>query len=372
MEAEALLGALETEDATLLVQAIERSGSYLVVNVAERANVDSLTRVLLRHTEHPRAKVRQALAEIAVHLPDEAFETAITRLLQDANAFVKRAATRSYDERSRRARASRDCEERSVDVRRLRARISKVHGDGALRLADQVSDRTLSQFVDKLLHEIVKVATPLRGAMVDVRAEARATTGSGTRLTARAEEAHGMIELLLGIAMSARAQAQETDPTYRDVDVRGLVDEQVSLLRGRLGEAKLARLRLETRVDANVTVEVDRVLLAQALSNLLQNAVESYPAAGEGPIFVRVRAETRKVGTLVAIAIEDRGGGIDPAVLPQIGDPFTSSKGTGRGLGVLNVRRVVELLHGGTLEIQSELGVGTCMTLALPRKQPAR
>jgi signal transduction histidine kinase len=369
---DALLEALETEDPGLLVLAIEQAGSYLVVHMAERASVEILATALLRHIEHPRSKVRQALAEIAIHLPDAGFETAVTRLLQDPNAFVKRAATRSYDERSRKARASRDCEERSADVRRLRAQILKVHKAAGLRLADRLSDRTLTQFVNRLVHEIVKVAGPLRGAMADIQTEARAVTGNGSRLSARSDEAHAMIELLLGMALSTRAQAQETDPTFRPVNVRALVDEQVKLLQARIGDARLARLRLETDVDVNLTVEGDRVLLAQALSNLLQNAVEAYPAIGEGPITIRIRAETRNVDTLVALAVEDRGGGIDPSLIAQIGDPFTSSKGTGRGLGVLNVRRVVELVHGGTLDVRSERGVGTCMTLAIPRKQPAK
>ena len=112
-------------------------------------------------------------------------------------------------------------------------------------------------------------------------------------------------------------------------------------------------------------VEADRVLLGQALSNLLQNAVEAYPAAADGPISVHVRAETRNVATLLAIAVEDHGSGITPTLASQIGEPFLTTKGTGRGLGVLNVRRVVELFHGGTLEVRSDLGVGTCMTMVL-------
>ena len=116
-------------------------------------------------------------------------------------------------------------------------------------------------------------------------------------------------------------------------------------------------------------MEADRGLLGQAISNLLQNAVEAYAAEDEGAIRVDVRAEKRKAGTLVAITIEDRGRGIAREALAHLGEPFVSSKGVGRGLGMLNVKKMVEAVHGGSFEVESEKGGGTRVTIVLPRRQ---
>ncbi len=136
-----------------------------------------------------------------------------------------------------------------------------------------------------------------------------------------------------------------------------------------MGDERAARLRVEIAIDAALAIEVDRVLLAQAISNLLQNAVESYAPESDAPIAVRVACEGRKAGTLVALTVEDRGRGIAHDALPHIGEPFVSSKGSGRGLGMLNVKKMVEGIHGGSVEILSGAGEGTRVTLVLARKQ---
>ena len=172
---EALLEALETEDAETLVRAIEQCAGCLAADGPRHPDLDLVTRALVRRSEHPRAKVRQAVAEAAVHLPEETYEPLIARLLQDPNAFVKQAAVDTYDERSRRARTVHDCEELSAEILRLRTRIEDDYGKKVARLTDQLSNRVLSQFLDRFFHEIAKVTAPLRGAIADIRVEARAT-----------------------------------------------------------------------------------------------------------------------------------------------------------------------------------------------------
>jgi signal transduction histidine kinase len=52
-----------------------------------------------------------------------------------------------------------------------------------------------------------------------------------------------------------------------------------------------------------------------------------------------------------------------------VGEPFVSHEGTGRGLGVLNVKKMVEVVHGGVVKVESAVGSGTRVTVAVPRKQ---
>ena len=72
-------------------------------------------------------------------------------------------------------------------------------------------------------------------------------------------------------------------------------------------------------------------------------------------------------GPLVEISFQDTGVGIDPQHLEKIFDAFFTTKGAGRGtgLGLPISRRIVER-HGGTIEVNSEHGRGSCFTIHLP------
>ena len=155
-------------------------------------------------------------------------------------------------------------------------------------------------------------------------------------------------------------------------DVRELAEEQLALLRGRIGDTRAARLHAQVAFASGVVVEADRVLLGQALANVLQNAVEAYPVDGDRTMDLRITAELPKGALMATIAIEDDGCGIDAAWKQNVGDPFLSTKGQGRGLGMLNVKKVVEAVHGGVVDIDSEVGRGTRVELILPRKQSTR
>jgi signal transduction histidine kinase len=119
-------------------------------------------------------------------------------------------------------------------------------------------------------------------------------------------------------------------------------------------EDELPRLRADARAT-------DQMLL-----NLLSNAVKFTAPGGR----VTIRAYANHEG--ICLAVEDTGNGIDPAHLARVLSPFEQAaapspgfadKGTGLGLSI--VRSLLEL-HGGRLDIQSELGVGTTVALNFP------
>jgi signal transduction histidine kinase len=107
----------------------------------------------------------------------------------------------------------------------------------------------------------------------------------------------------------------------------------------------------------------DRSAMEQVFTNLISNAVKYSPNAPD--IHVRARADEKTV----EIAISDSGIGMDAEDLPKLFQPYyrarsaTGIAGTGIGLNV--VKQVVEL-HGGTVEVTSELGKGTTFTILLP------
>jgi signal transduction histidine kinase len=77
---------------------------------------------------------------------------------------------------------------------------------------------------------------------------------------------------------------------------------------------------------------------------------------------VRVSCDPGKVTLVVA----DTGTGIEPAALSQVFDPFFTTKEAGTGLGLSIVRKIVDQ-HGGEVRIESDRGVGTEVTVTLPR-----
>jgi signal transduction histidine kinase len=106
----------------------------------------------------------------------------------------------------------------------------------------------------------------------------------------------------------------------------------------------------------------------QVFLNLITNAAQAMEQRqGE------IRITTRRQGAgHVAVEVADTGKGIPPEVLPKIFDPFFTTKevGKGTGLGLSIVYKIVEQ-HGGTISVDSTVGVGTRFTVVLPLQPPA-
>jgi len=129
----------------------------------------------------------------------------------------------------------------------------------------------------------------------------------------------------------------------------------------------IAKNMLKTRVDVVTELgEVPAITCApsqinQVLLNLITNASQAIEGTGE------IRIRTLVDGDFVVAQITDNGSGVDPAVLPKIRDPFFTTKEVGAGTG-LGLSIVEEILgkHGGHLEIESQVGVGSTFSVYLP------
>lgn len=157
--------------------------------------------------------------------------------------------------------------------------------------------------------------------------------------------------------------AGELQLTPAHVLMQELVAERVELQRPGAGEKHIA---IETRIAASLPAILgDRMRLAQAIDNLLTNAIKfSLPGT---TTTVQARASHGQPW----ISVRDRGQGIAPADLGKLFRPFgvTSTRATGgersTGLGLLIVTRTVEA-HGGSVRVRSRLGIGTTFHLLLP------
>jgi two-component system, NtrC family, sensor histidine kinase HydH len=111
------------------------------------------------------------------------------------------------------------------------------------------------------------------------------------------------------------------------------------------------------------TVRLDREMFKNALLNLLLNAQQAMPEGGT--LTIQARAEPADAPSHVCLMLIDTGVGMTPEVAAKATRPFFSTKSGGNGLGLPTARKIVEA-HGGRMELQSELGRGTKVTICLP------
>lgn len=109
---------------------------------------------------------------------------------------------------------------------------------------------------------------------------------------------------------------------------------------------------------------VDRDKMEQAIINVFINSIDALSPGGE--ITVISRAATRE-DRAIRIEISDNGKGISPMDLPYIFDPFYSNKKMGTGLGLTNVKKIVEA-HGGTVTVAPGIPKGTRFCFAIPAR----
>ena len=111
-------------------------------------------------------------------------------------------------------------------------------------------------------------------------------------------------------------------------------------------------------------IEADEELLRQALLNLIQNACQAMPRGG----FVTVGA--RVDGHTLCLEVTDEGVGIAPEEVERIFTLYFTTKPEGTGIGLSVVYRIVQM-HDGSIDVRSELGRGTTMTVRLPLRGAA-
>ena len=178
---------------------------------------------------------------------------------------------------------------------------------------------------------------------------------SGTRLL-------GLINDILDMA---KLDAGKLDMHFGSVEVLKVI---VDCVRG------IESLAAQSHVGISVTVfdgvsrlTADGQRLHQMVLNLLSNAVKFTPEGGEVCVSVFRR------GGNVAIAVSDTGVGIKDDDIPRVLEPFTQVEGgkgqrhAGTGLGLPLTKELAER-HGGSLSIESTVGIGTTMTLVLPQE----
>jgi signal transduction histidine kinase len=120
-------------------------------------------------------------------------------------------------------------------------------------------------------------------------------------------------------------------------------------------------LKVDVSGLSEATVFADAYYLQQVFENLVRNAREAMGLQDDRRLWLRVD----RIGGMAEARVTDNGPGIAPENLDRVFQPFVSTKGKGMGLGLAICREIVEG-HGGKLEVESTVGLGTTFTVKLP------
>ena len=161
------------------------------------------------------------------------------------------------------------------------------------------------------------------------------------------------------------SRTRDVERHYHPVNVNAVVQETLLLLRPVLQAHNVTVTT--TLSDTLPALNGDGASLERVFINVLNNAVDAMRQGGTVTVATRGIAPSDTSQPGVTITITDTGVGIPAALLPRIFDLFVTTKDPdkGTGLGLALCQEIIKA-HGGTIELTSEVGKGTCVTIFLP------
>ncbi len=206
-----------------------------------------------------------------------------------------------------------------------------------------------------LAHEIKNPLASLTGSIQMLREEMYCDAGGEKLMRIVLREADRLNAIVTDFLIFAKPQSGNV----LQIDVAQSLTEVLELFRRDATRRQQIRITTELISDAQITI--DPTHFHQIFWNLLLNAVDAMPDGGTIHIGMR-----RLSNGGIEITVSDTGCGISAAHIPQIFNPFFTTKPGGTGLGLSIVHRLLENC-GGRLDVKSDINSGTAMTLIFPR-----
>lgn len=246
-------------------------------------------------------------------------------------------------------------------------RLANVLNDALSRVHE--SFEQLRRFTADASHELRTPLTAMRSVGEVALQKSLDPAASRDVIGSMLEEVEHLTGLVENLLTLTRAESGAIPLKREIVDLCGLTADVANHLRV-LAEEKEQRLHIG--VGTPVLAECDPAILRQGLTNLLHNAIEYTPVAGE------IRVEVRNVSaTEAAIEIRDTGPGIPPIHRARIFERFyrmdegRSRDSGGVGLGLAIARWAIEA-NSGRIELESEAGAGSLFRVVLPKGENKR
>lgn len=173
---------------------------------------------------------------------------------------------------------------------------------------------------------------------------------------------HKILQQLNELVDWAKKQQDKTSFNPETLHLLEKMDESLELLKDNATQKKI---NLRNQVPHEIYVHADSLMLRSIVQNLVTNAIKYTSHGGE------INVTAQHLEKMVEVRVQDSGIGMDPETQQKIFAKSVSTHGTnnekGSGLGLLLVKDFVAI-HGGTLEVESELGKGTIFKFTIPSK----
>jgi PAS domain S-box-containing protein len=246
-------------------------------------------------------------------------------------------------------------EEERLEKERLRLELQQQKELGDIK----------SRFVSMVSHEFRTPLTAIQtsGDLLKHYSERMSGERRNEHLTLITEQVQQLTNLLDEVLVISKADSVGLAFNPAFVDVLGMVGEVVAAVES----APIAYDRIALTSTGAIQAQLDPKLFRQALMNLLVNAIKySEPRT---PVRLDVQAD----GHMLCVEIEDEGIGIPEADIPHLFNAFHRAGNVGSiagtGLGLAIVKRAIDV-HGGSIAVDSQVGVGTRFTVRVPLRQP--
>lgn len=357
---EAILRTLESNDWSTTLEGVAMAERWCQGTIVGDPDVDIIVGRLVRLVGHVKWEVRRAVANVAAQVQHPGFESVLIRLVTDDNGRVRQAAEnaalRRRDSRHASTLGKQHVDRLNATLDDIEARFGPRGRDAVRRAADQVANT----FARELYHEVIRLVSPLAVSADRLREQLSAETVSLIGLRDEAERVGRRVSHLRSVLDAMRAYTEQPALTFRVEDLREVVEEAAALAKGKSRGDEGPPLELS--VPAGLSVDMSRSRFVQALTNVLENAIESYDGLGRhAPVVV---SADRKDG-LATIVIQDRGCGMASEARRDATTLFATSKKNGTGFGLPLAVKIVESEHGGRLDIESAPDEGTTIRITI-------
>lgn len=183
------------------------------------------------------------------------------------------------------------------------------------------------------------------------------------------ESGQHLLDLISDILDMSKIEAGKHVLELEAINLKDVLQRAIHMIQGRAQEQNVT-IQTDEIEECNLVLQADRRAMTQVFLNLLSNAVKFTPENGS----IWIIAENSKEN--VTIKVCDSGVGIPPNKLAAVLKPFEQASNEytrdyeGTGLGLSITKELIEL-HGGTMSIESKVGIGTSVSVRIPYEKKA-
>jgi PAS domain S-box-containing protein len=213
----------------------------------------------------------------------------------------------------------------------------------------------LGQLSAGIAHE---VRNPLSSIKMSLQILEKRMNPAGNDLK-RFKIAEKEVEHLEMLVNNVLVFAKPVEPKKIPVDLAKVLDHAIAMAEKGIADKQI---ELQTEFSNISPITVDAGMMGDAFLNIIRNAIEAVEEQGNILVSLNYSDETHQS---VFVEIKDNGCGINEEDMPHIFNPFFTVKKYGTGLGLSQVKKIIDL-HQGTIDIISEKGKGTKVYVTLP------